>query len=234
MNIKILFSQYNYMKILPIILTCLALNSPVCDYKIGNLIESDRYANVSICSEGKLFKEDIEIKVNYNGEEIAVTPQVNLGYSPTIFVGNFTNNGLEQVLYSVDSGGSGGQSFYQMFSFEDGKGKSIFNSNDFNPKIEYYFTNDNLVEINYLNKKLYLDTSNSKCQKEDCSLYLTGVNYILPYYNIALDRYFLQVFQRLYAGYSANTLGYVTTLVEVNENDVKTINIGTLSNFEPN
>ncbi len=220
------------MKILPVILTCLALNSPVCDYKVGNLIESDRYANVSICSEGKLFREDIEIKVSYQGEEISVVPQVNMGYSPTIFIANFTDNGLQQVLYSVDSGGSGGQSFYQIFSFEGGQGKSIFNSNDFNPKIEYSFVDVNLVEINYSNKKLYIDTSNSQCQKEDCSLYLTGANYILPYYNISQDRYFIQVVQCLYAGYSANTLGYVTTLLEVGENDVKTINIGTLSNFE--
>lgn len=234
MNIKILFPYPTYMKILPLFLTCLTLNSPVCDYKVGNLIESDRYANVSICSEGKLFKEDIEIKVYYKGEEISVIPQVNIGYSPTIFVANFLNNGLEQVLYSVDSGGSGGQSFYQIFSFENGEGKSIFNSIDFNPKIQYSFTDNNLVEIIYSNKTLYLDASNSDCQAEDCSLYLTDVNYILPYYNISLDRCYIQIIQRLYAGYSANTLGYITSLVEVNENDVKTINVGILSDFEPN
>jgi len=100
------------MKILPIVLACASLAAPVCDYKVGNLIESNKFNNVSICSEGKLFRENIEIRVSNGSEEIVVEPSVNIGYSPNLFVANFLNNGLEQVLYSVESGGSGGYRFF--------------------------------------------------------------------------------------------------------------------------
>ncbi len=220
------------MKILPILLTCASLASPFCDYKVGNLIESDKYNNVSICSEGKLYRENIEIRVTNEGEEIVVSPSVDIGYSPNIFIANFLNNGLEQVLYSVESGGSGGYSFYEMFSFYGGKAKSIFNSNDFNPTIEASYLENNIIQINYQGKTLYLDSSSSGCSThEDCRLYISDVNTIFPYYNIALDRYYLQVLQKIYGGYEANNFGYITTYLEINDDGYKILNIGVSSNF---
>ncbi len=220
------------MKILPIVLTCLALNTPFCEYKMGNLIESNKFNEVSLCSEGKLFRENIEIKVKTDDGEIIVEPSVNIGYSPEIFVANFLNNGLEQVLYSVESGGSGGYSYYQMFSFKDGISQSVFNSEDFKPTIEARYLDNNIIEINFQGKILYLDSSTSGCQnKDDCNLYISDVNTILPYYNIALDRYYLQVLQRIYGGYEANNFGYITSLIEVNEDGYNIISIGTTSNF---
>lgn len=224
--------QNNYMKILPIVLACASLAAPVCDYKVGNLIESNKFNNVSICSEGKLFRENIEIRVSNGSEEIVVEPSVNIGYNPTLFVANFLNNGLEQVLYSVESGGSGGYSFYQMFSFADERATSVFNSEDFKPNITASYKEENLIEIDYQGKKLYLDSSNSGCQNhDDCNLYISDVNTILPFYNIALDRYYLQVLQRIYGGYEANNFGYISSLLEINEDGFTTISIGTLSIF---
>ncbi len=220
------------MKVLPIILTCLSLSSPLCDYKVGRLIESDKFNHISLCSEGKLFRENIEIKVKGEESEIVAEPSVNVGYNPQIFVGNFADNGLEQVLYSVESGGSGGYSFYQLFSFKDEKVQSIFNSEDFNPTISATHLENDIIQIDYQGKILYLDSSSSGCQnKDDCSLYVSSVNAIMPYYNIALDRYFLEIYQRIYGGYEANNLGYIVSLVQVNEDGFKTINIGTASNF---
>ena len=221
------------MKTLPIVLACISLSSPLCDYKVGNLVESDKYCNVSICSEGKLFRENIEIKVSNGGAEIIIEPSVSIGYSPSIFIANFLGNGLEQILYSVDSGGSGGYSYYQMFSLAGGKAKSVFNSEDFKPNLEANYIDNDIIEINYQGKKLYLDSSNSKCQNhDDCTLYISDVNSILPYYNIALDRYYLQILQRVYGGFEANTFGYVSSFVEVNESGYNIINISTLSTFE--
>ncbi len=220
------------MKILPVILACLSLSSPLCEYKVGRLIESDKFNHVSLCSEGKLYRENIEIKVKGEENEIIVEPAVNIGYNPQIFIANFADNGLEQILYSVESGGSGGYSFYQIFSFKGEKALSIFNSEDFNPSIKASYIENDIIEIDYEGKRIFLDSSNSGCQnKEDCQLYISSVNSIMPYYNIALDRYYLEIYQKIYGGYQANTFGYIISLVEVNENDFKTINIGTTSNF---
>ncbi len=221
------------MKFLPIVLACLSLSSPVCDYKIGSVIESDKFNHISLCSEGKIYRENIEIKVKNGENEIIVEPNVNMGYNPQIYVANFADNGLEQVLYSVESGGSGGYSFYQMFSFKGEKPQSLFDSEDFNPNIEASYIENNIIEINYEGKKLYLDSSNSGCQnKDDCTLYISSVNTIVPYFNIALDRYYLEIYQRIFGGYQANSFGYIVSLIEVNEDGYKTINIGVTSNFD--
>ena len=220
------------MKILPLICMSLALASPACENKIGNLIEPSKFNNVSICSEGKLFRENIEIHVSNGDEVISVTPSVNIGYNPNITIANFLDNNLEQVLYSVESGGSGGYSFYEVFSFENSKAKSIFNSENFKPTIEARYLENGIIEINYQGKKLYLDSSSSGCSsREDCQLYISDVNTIFPYYNIALDRYYLQVLQRIYGGYEANSFGYITSYLEINEDGYKVISISATSNF---
>lgn len=221
------------MKVLPIVLACFSLTNPICDYKLGRLIESDRYCNISLCSEGKLFREDIEIIVKCDDSEIVVEPEVNIGYNPSIFVGNFLNNGLEQVLYSVESGGSGGYSFYELFSFKGKEGKTVFNSSDFSPTFDVSYIDNDIIKIEYQNKLLYLDSSFSACKgNEDCSLYVSDVNAIFPYYNIALDRYYLEVLQRIYGGYSANNFGYIVSYLEVNEDGYNIIDMGVISNFE--
>lgn len=222
------------MKILPLIIACSSLSSPICDYKVGRLFESDRYSNISICSEGELFRENIEIIVKSGTDELIVEPQANIGYNPSIFVANFLNNGLEQILYSVESGGSGGYSNYELFSFKSGKAERVFNSSDFKPHINASYFNDNLVDIDYQGKHLYLDASESGCQSEDCTLYVSEVNTIFPYYNFATERYYLNVLQKVYGGYSANNFGYISSLLQIEEDGYKIINVGTLSNFAKN
>lgn len=219
------------MKTLPLILSCFALSNPICDYKVGKLFESDRYSNISICYEGDLFLEDIQIIVKSGSDELIIEPQANIGYNPSIFVANFLNNGLEQVLYSVDSGGSGGYSYYELYSFKSGEGELIFNSSEFNPHIEASYYGDDQIKIDYQGKALYLDASKSSCNVEDCSLYISEVNSVFPYYNFERDRYYLQVLQRVYGGFSANNLGYISSLVEVNEDGYNIIDVGILSNF---
>ncbi len=199
----------------------------------GFLVEKDKLSFATIVSEGELFKEDIEIKITTQGDELVISPNVDYGYGPELFIGNFLNNGFDQLLYSVGSGGSGGYSFYQLFSLKGGQTKTLFDSQDFSPVISASHQIDDVIKIDYQGKLLYLDSSNSGCKnKDDCSLQISSVNAILPYYNIELGRYYLQVLQRIYGGYQANTFGYITTLLEVNSDGVHTVNIGTLRNFE--
>lgn len=222
-------------KLLPIILSCMLLPSPtyIENSKAGFLIESDKVSVVSIYSQGDNFKEDIEISVKTQGEEIRFSPEVDIGYFPNVFIGNFLDNGLDQILYSVNSGGSGAYSFYQIFSLKGGTETSVFDSNDFNPLISASYIENDIIEIDYQGKKLYLDSSTSACDnKEDCSLTISAVNTILPYYNIELDRYYLQVLQKIYGGFTANNYGYIVSLLEVNEDGFSTIDIGVLSNFD--
>ena len=122
------------MKVLPIILTCLALNCPINESKFGNLIDENKISTVKICSEGKLFQENIEIEVSSGEEKIIIEPSVNIGYNPQIFIANFLDNKLEQVFYSIEDNDN--KNFYQIFSFNSGKAVCLFDSDNFKPTIE--------------------------------------------------------------------------------------------------
>lgn len=221
---------------MPFLFASLVMASPVvnCNFKqSGFLIESDKISYVSICSEGDNFKENITIEVDTMGEKLTIEPETDFGYSPDVFIGNFLDNGLEQILYSVESGGSGGYSNYQMFSLKAGETKTIFNSADFKPNISASYIENDIVEISYQNKTLYLDSSFSGCQnKDDCELFISDVNAIFPYYNTELGRYYLQILQKVYGGFTANNYGYVVTLMQVNEDGTSIVDVGVFSNFD--
>ena len=70
------------------------------------------------------------------------------------------------------------------------------------------------------------------CNENDCEIFISSVNSILPYYNISLDRYYLQVLQKVYGGFTANNYGYISSLLQINEDGYDIINIGILSNFD--
>lgn len=235
-NKKLFSANTNLMKCLSLFLSILSLTSPLTPSCIsssssGFLVSENMLSSASIESSGENFKEDISIVVEIGEDEIRITPDHNEGYNPSIYIAPFLSNGLSQILYGVESGGSGGYSFFEMYSLKNGKEQKIFDSSDFNPSISASYQGD-LVEIDYQGKLLYLDASSSACkEREDCSLTISSINVILPYYNIALSQEYLMILQKVYAGFTANNLGYITSLVEITEDGYKIISVGTTSNF---
>ena len=107
-----------------------------------------------------------------------------------------------------------------------------YKSNDFSPIISAQYIGKDIIEIDYQSKKLYMSYSNEGCIDNNCDINISPVNAILPFYNISLNRYYLQVLQKVYGGYSANNFGYVVSMLQINEDGYDVINIGVLSNFE--
>lgn len=66
-----------------------------------------------------------------------IVPQENQGYNPTIFLGDFTGDRVDDILINIDSGGSGGYAFYFMYSFLNNIPKELFNSESFYEKYKY-------------------------------------------------------------------------------------------------
>ncbi len=223
------------MKVISLLLSSLISISPlsVCeDKQTGFLVDSDRPSIVCVHGNGDNYKENISIDIDTFGNKINIIPQNDSGYQPKVFIGNFLDNGLEEMLYSVESGGSGGYSFYEMYSLKNGESNLIFNSNDFSPIISAQYIGKDIIEIDYQSKKLYMSYSNEGCIDNNCDINISPVNAILPFYNISLNRYYLQVLQKVYGGYSANNFGYVVSMLQINEDGYDVINIGVLSNFE--
>lgn len=61
----------------------------------------------------------------------------NVGYNPTIFLGDFTNNHIEDILVVSDTGGSGGIITGEIYSFIDGRMRQIFDAQLFSNQLNY-------------------------------------------------------------------------------------------------
>ena len=69
-------------------------------------------------------------------EQIAL--QQNVGYNPTVFLGDFTGNHVEDILVISDTGGSGGIINAEILSFINGKMRPIFNAETFSNQMTYH------------------------------------------------------------------------------------------------
>lgn len=223
------------MKCLSLFLLALSLTNQLAYKCIDSkdcqfLINQNTPSYVSLESSGENFKEDITIIVETGEDKISITPDYNEGYNPSIYIAPFLSNGLSQILYGVESGGSGGYSYYEIYSLANGNLRKIFDSGDFNPNISASYQGS-LVEIDYQGKLLHLDASNSVCQQEDYTLNISSINTIFPYYNLSTRQEYLMILQKVYAGFSANNLGYIASLVEITDEGYKIISVATASNF---
>jgi hypothetical protein len=59
------------------------------------------------------------IKDGKTGQSTSTTFSNNAGYNPRLFIGDFTCDGVGEILISIDSGGSGGFGFYYIYSYRN-------------------------------------------------------------------------------------------------------------------
>ncbi|WP_244440901.1 hypothetical protein [Neobacillus jeddahensis] len=161
-----------------------------------------------------------------------ITLPNNGGYNPTLFLGDFTGNKVDDILVVIDSGGSSGSIYAYVFSQMNGQMRQIFDSETFNVTYQY--------EVNYDNQ--YKATVLSKNVKEQYVLDLTykgkeylgeiytpkgelkapiegWVNPLSGLYPIDFNRdgtNELLAYQRIAGRYNADGLGYVETVLKWN------------------
>jgi len=154
----------------------------------------------------------------------------NVGYNPTIFLGDFTGNHIEDILVISDTGGSGGIINGEIFSSINGTVRSIFDTESFNNKQTY--------SVNYLNNyKASVRSSNPKKQyiidlqykdpeylaeiyNKDGTLKQPIEGWVDPIsglYPVDYDRdgtYELLAYQEIAGRYHADGLGYVENILK--------------------
>ncbi|MFD3157197.1 VCBS repeat-containing protein [Haloimpatiens sp. FM7330] len=149
--------------------------------------------------------------------------KINAGYNPTLFLGDFTGNEVDDILISIDSGGSGGYGFFYIYSFLNNEAKKLFDFELFND----YYLYDVIYKDNYqvevvnktLGKKFIIDIRNKG------PLYLSQiydtegklkkpiygqVSALNALYPVDFERdgiYNLCTVQRIIGRYNADTLG---------------------------
>lgn len=189
--------------------------------------------------EESQFRENIRLKIvdGRTYRETIIELKENAGYNPTLFLGDFTGNKVDDILISIDSGGSGGYAFYYIYSFLNNKINMIFDFEKFNAEYEY--------EVNY--KDNYKVELVSKINNSQYILDITykGVEYLSEIYNengklkepikgwvnplgglypIDFQRdgtYELYAQQRIAGRYNADGLGYTQNSLKWDKNKFK-------------
>jgi len=160
-----------------------------------------------------------------SGELTSVPLRENAGYNPTVFLGDFTGNGVDDIFISIATGGSGGIMYHYIYSFVDNTVQLLFDFNVYNEQYQYEVTYQDYYKVAVVsminNKKYIIDISTkgieylNEIYDENGKLKspITGfVNPLSGLYPVDFDsnkRYELLAYQKIAGRYNADSLGFV-------------------------
>ncbi|WHX98728.1 VCBS repeat-containing protein [Neobacillus sp. DY30] len=149
----------------------------------------------------------------------------NAGYNPTVFLGDFTGNGVKDILISIATGGSGGIMYHYIYSFVEHTPQLLFDFNLYNMQYQYevsYQDNYKVEVVSKVNNKKYIIDISTKGPEYLNEIYdengklkspITGfVNPLSGLYPVDFDSnkvYELLAYQKIAGRYNADSLGYV-------------------------
>jgi hypothetical protein len=158
----------------------------------------------------------------------------NSGYNPKLSLWKFTENGIDDIFISIDSGGSGGIMYYFIYSFIDNTPQLLFDFNSYNEKYNYEVTykDDYKVEVlSTQNDKKYIIDISTKGDEYLHEIYyengklknpISGfVNPLSGLYPVDFDSnnvYELLAYQKIAGRYNADSLGYVLNTLKWKDN----------------
>ena len=154
----------------------------------------------------------------------------NSGYNPTLFLGDFTGDRVQDILISIDSGGSGAFTFDYIYSFVHHQAWKLFDFNRYNEQNQYTVTyldqykvqvvsqatgNTFLIDISgrgadYLSQIYNADGT----LKKPVQGWVDGVSSFEP---VDIDRngvYEVRAYQQVSGLYHADSLGYVINTLQ--------------------
>ena len=158
----------------------------------------------------------------------------NAGYKPRLFLGEFTGDGVLNIMITIDSGGSGAIMYHYIYSFIDNMPKMLFNFNLYNQEYKYKvaYMNDYKVQVVSLkNNKIYIIDISGRDKHYLNEIYnkdgvlkspIDGfVNPLSGLYPVDFDSnnvYELLAYQKIAGRYNADSLGYVLNTLEWKDN----------------
>ncbi|MFE1245844.1 VCBS repeat-containing protein [Fictibacillus sp. NPDC058756] len=158
----------------------------------------------------------------------------NAGYNPTLFLGDFTGNGVDDILIRIDSGGSGAFTYDYVFSFVNNNPQMIFDFNVYNEQFQYdvnFQNNCKVKVVSRINNLTYLIDISLRDPEYLTEIYdangklkspIEGfVNPLSGLYPLDFDSngvYELMAYQKIAGRYNADALGYVVNTLAWKEN----------------
>ena len=168
------------------------------------------------------------IKSGLKGGFVGIPLKQNAGYNPTLFLGDFTGDGVNDILVGITSGGSGGIMYYYIYSFIDNVPKLLFDVDVYNEQYQYevnYMDNFKVKVISNKNNATYIIDISYKGSDYLNEIYdadgklkvpISGfVNPLSGLYPVDFDSngvYELLAYQKIAGRYNADSLGYVQNI----------------------
>lgn len=149
----------------------------------------------------------------------------NIGYDPTLFLGDFTGDRILDILITIQTGGSGATTYDYVYSFVANTPRLLFDSDTYNQLYQYevtYQDNYKVEVVSYQNQTKYLIDLSLRDPEYLNEIYdpngklkapISGwVDPISGIYPIDFDGnhvYDLFIFQKISGRYHADSLGYI-------------------------
>lgn len=189
-----------------------------------------------IKTESSPFFQNITLIIQdgYIGRSTSIAPQENAGYNPVLFLGDFTGDGVADIMVSINSGGSGGIMYHYIYSDVGNTVRQLFNFEEYNSLYQYIITYKDyyLVEVrSSMNNMKYLLNISYKGQeylneiynrdgilKAPVSGFVNPLSVLQPV-DLNSDKvYELLAFQKIAGRYNADSLGYVQNILKWENN----------------
>ena len=212
-------------------------NTYLLDIKIGDVTGDGILDKISLYGNkpngaSEIFTDNITvvIKNGRTNQTKTITPEFNEGYSPNLFLGDFTRDNVNEIKLSIDSGGSGGYGYIYVYSFKDNNLCEIFNFDTYNKENKYRVDYSNIYKVDVgnvmLDKLFVLDISYrgyeylSQYYNENCTLKkpvqgdVLALSSLVPIVTAEeTNSYDLLALQRIIGTTNADTLGYIENLL---------------------
>jgi len=197
-----------------------------CGDVTGDRIPDNVYLT-GILTPDSPFIQSITLRVQdgRTGEVTSVPLRENAGYNPTLFLGDFTWNGVDDILISIATGGSGGTMYHYIYSFVGNRPQLLFDFNVYNEKYQYEVTYQDYYKVKVVsignNKKYIIDISNKGTEylndiydengklKSPISGFVNPLSGLYPVDFDSNNQYELLAYQKIAGLYNADSLGYV-------------------------
>lgn len=180
------------------------------------------------------FIQDITLVIQdgRTGRLTPISPRENAGYNPTVFLGDFTGDRVDDILLGIASGGSGGFMYYYIYSDVNNIPHMLFDYNVFNNFYQYDVTYKDNYRVEVINKRTMIRyviditykgpqylaeiyDGNGKL-KAPISGFVNGLSGLYPVDFDSNGVYELIGYQKIAGQYNADSLGYILTSLRWN------------------